>query len=89
MVETCYKICTGTWVWLVVNAIDIPMITQKAVVYTSGDLKLISSGEYHFDLPPNNKRAAWLIARRDDVKLFQREVVFECGHREVVWLRSI
>ena len=71
--ETCYKIYAGTQVWLVIDGIeDKSIVTQKAVVYTDEDLKTVSAGEYHFNLPLNNKRAAWLIAKRDDVNVFER-----------------
>ncbi len=70
--ETCYKILAGTQVWLAINGKDKPMITSKTVVYTDEDLRQGTVSEYHFHLPSNDKQAKWLIAKKDDVKVFER-----------------
>ena len=68
-VEISYIIYRGTKVWLVIGGMDEPMITERDVVYTRKDIIKELDNEYHFRLPPNNKQAEWLIARKNDVSV--------------------
>ena len=70
--ETRYRIRKGTLVHLVIDGADTAMVTEKAVFYTRDDIKAELHSEYHFYLPANNRRAEWLIVKKDDVNVFER-----------------
>jgi hypothetical protein len=67
--KICYRIPKGTQVWLVIDDCHSPMITERAALYHDEDIRMRSSGEYHFTLPSNDRRAEWLIVRKEHVRV--------------------
>ena len=64
-----YRIPKGTQVWLVIYGVDTPMITERAALYHEEDIMRRTSSTYHFTLPFNDRRADWLIVRKEHVRV--------------------
>ncbi len=66
-----YRVRADTSCWLVIDSADVPFVTEREVIFDERDLKRTTNSEFAFHLPPNNKRAEWMIVCSDLVEAFE------------------